>query len=345
MPSTQSPRGNRAVTIRDVAERAGVSIATVSRVLDERRPSRSPNAERVRAAADALGYRRDASAANLRRGSTGTIGVVVPRLTDTVMAMLYEELAGACERLDRFAIVATTNDDPEHEQSAADSLLDRGVDGLVLATARTQDRFVDSLAARGVPHVLALRSSGTSLASLGDDVLGGYLAARHLIDLGHRDIGLIAGPEYASTVTGRIAGFRQALGEAGIRRRPEVEHLGSFSMEAGEEGCTRMMQSADARRPTAIFAMNDNTAVGALSALAQMNLRVPEQVSLIGYNDIPVASRLPVPLTTLRVPFRQIATSAVELLLQGPGRDGERVLTAPPTLIPRRSTAPPSTRR
>ena len=225
------------VTIRDVAQRAGVSISTVSRVLDGQRTSRSPNAERVRQVAVELCYPRDSSASNLRRGSTCTIRVVVPRLTDMVMAMLYEELAAACERLDLFAMVATTNDDPLTEQSAAESLLDRGVDGLVLATARTDDTFIYSLEQRAVPHVLALRASGTSLASLCDDVLGGYLAARHLIDLGHRDIGLIAAPGYASTVVVLIAGFHQAVDEAVISRRPDVEYLGSFSMQAGEDGC------------------------------------------------------------------------------------------------------------
>lgn len=337
----RQPLRRSSVTIHDVADKAGVSISTVSRALDPRRPTSSAAAERVRAVAAELGYRRDASAANLRRGQTGTVGVVVPRLSDPIMAVLYEELAAACERVGRFAVVATTGDDPAHQRSAVESLLDRSVDGLVLATARIDDPFADELVDAGVSHVLALRSSGRSLAAVADDVLGGYLAGRHLVDLGHRDIAVLAGPDYASTVVGRRAGFLSALAEAGVTLRPSWEVGGSFSMADGEEGCRRLMTEGTSTRPTAIFAMNDNTALGALSALLSLGFTVPGDVSLVGYNDVPFASRLPVPLTTVRVPFREIASTAIHLLLEGPDRDGERVLMAPPTLIPRASTARP----
>ncbi|MFE8583677.1 hypothetical protein ACFX59_06165 [Sphingomonas sp. NCPPB 2930] len=118
-----------------------------------------------------------------RRGQTMTIGVIVPRLTDTVMAMLYEAIARACGRTGRIALVATTDEQVEGELWAAESLLQRGVDGLILATARDDDDLPDILAKRGVPFVLALRTDGKSLSSIGDDRLGGNLATRHLLDL------------------------------------------------------------------------------------------------------------------------------------------------------------------
>lgn len=328
------------VTILDVAAAAGVSKSTVSRILDERLPrSDSETARRVRKIAADLGYVRDVSAASLRRGKTNTIGVIVPRLTDTVMAMLYEALARACARTGQFAIVATTGDAPRADRAAALSLLQRGVDGLVLSTSREDDDFSGELVERGVPFVLALRSDGKSLSSVGDDRMGGYLAARHLLDLGHRRIGIIAGPDYASSSRGRVEGYRQALTEAGIPPEPELIVTSTFGIDSGADAAEQLMRLT--QPPTAIFAVNDNTAIGALSTLTRMGLRVPADVSLVGYNDIPIVSRLPIPLTTLRVPFDQIASEALDLLANGASSDAARFRMAMPTLIPRRSTAAP----
>lgn len=329
------------VTLHDVAAASGVSKSTVSRILDERLPrSDSETAKRVRQVAEELGYVRDGAAASLRRGKTLTIGMVVPRLTDTVMAMLYEALAHACARTGQFAIVATTDDAPKADRAAAQTLLQRGVDGLVLSTARIGDDFTAELTARGVPFVLALRTDGRSLSSVSDDRLGGYLATRHLLDLGHRRIGVIAGPDYASSSRGRIEGYRQAMAEADAAIDPAWIAGSSFGIDSGAEAAETLMRLASP--PTALFAVNDNTAIGALSTLQRLGLSVPGDVSLVGYNDIPIVSRLPTPLTSVRVPFDQIARNALELLAHGPEDEHDRIRVATPTLIPRRSTASPN---
>ena len=326
-------------TLHSVAAAAGVSKSTVSRVLDERLPqSDNETARRVRRIAADLGYIRDMSAASLRRGKTMAVGVIVPRLTDTVMAMLYEAIAKACARIGRVALVATTDDREGADLVAAESLLQRGVDGLILATARDNDPLPSSLAARGVPYVLALRTDGSSLSSVGDDQLGGYLATRHLLDLGHRRVGIIAGPSYASSSRGRVAGYRQAMAEAGLAVDEALVVESSFGIDSGAEAAAKLM--ALSPRPTAIFAVNDNTAIGALSLLTNMNLAVPGDVSVVGYNDIPIVSRLPVPLTTVRVPFEQIAAAALDLLADGAAHERETIKVAAPTLIPRKSTGP-----
>ncbi|MBN9083354.1 MAG: LacI family DNA-binding transcriptional regulator [Rhizobiales bacterium] len=328
------------VTLHDVAAAAGVSKSTVSRILDERLPrSDSETAKRVRQVAAELGYVRDGAAASLRRGNTMTIGVVVPRLTDTVMAMHYEALSRACSRTGRFAIVAITEDEPKADRTAAQTLLQRGVDGLILSTARTDDDFPQELTARGVPFVLILRTDGRSLSSVVDDRLGGYLATRHLLDLGHRRIGLIAGPEYASSSQGRLKGYQQALAEAGVSIDPSLIVGATFGIDSGAEAAEALMRLP--APPTAIFAVNDNTAIGALSSLQRLGLSVPNDVSLVGYNDIPIVSRLPTPLTSVRVPFDQIANAALDLLTHGPTGEHDRIKVATPTLIPRRSTAHP----
>ena len=327
------------VTLHDVARAAGVSKSTVSRVLDDRLPqSDSPKARHVRDIAAKLGYVRDLSAAALRRGTTGQIGVIVPRLTDTVMAMLYEALARAAARAGQFAIVATTDDNPEATRSAADALIRRGVDGLILTTARKGDAFTDELRDRGVRFALALRHNGASRAAIGDDDLGGYLATRHLIDLGHRRIGLITGPQYATSALGRQRGYQRAMMEAGYDVRPEWIAPSDFSMAAGEGAARELLERPN--RPTAIFAVNDNTAIGALSAIAAHGLSVPGDISLVGYNDIPLVSRLPVALTSVRVPFDQIAEAALQLLFDDKPETPVRRIS--PTLIPRASSRPPT---
>ncbi|MEQ3551912.1 LacI family DNA-binding transcriptional regulator [Pseudonocardia nematodicida] len=327
------------VTILDVARVAGVSKSTVSRVLDERLPrSTSATAERVRRIATELGYVRDPLASGLRRSGTNTIGVIVPRLTEPVMAMFYEEIAAAAAARGLFAVVATTEDELEPEVRAVQSLVRRRVDALVLTTARLQPPPVVPPAE--VTRVLALRTDGIAPAALGDDRLGARLATRHLVDLGHRRIGLVNGPGFASSTVARRAGYEDALAEAGIAPDPTLVTGDSFSIEAGEVAGRRLLGGAD--RPTAVFAINDNNAIGVMAAALALGLRVPEDVSIVGYNDIPVVSRLPVPLTTVRVPFGQIAADALRLVLEADREDCPRLLVSAPTLIPRASTTAPA---
>lgn len=327
----------RTVTLKDVAQAAGVSISTVSRVLDERAPrSRSAAADRVRVVAEELGYRRNIYASGLRRGESGTLGVLVPRLSDQVMALMYEALERAARVRNVFTVVATCGDDPASEQRTVRTLLGRGVDGVILAAARLGDPLAETLRTSQVPHVLVLRSDGVSAASLGDDETGGYLAVRHLLDLGHRRIGLITGPEYTTTGLGRRIGAERALREAGIEPDAQLMVTTGFGLEEGTQAGMQLLSLSD--RPTAIFAANDSLAIGVMSAAQSFALGIGKDLSLVGYNDIPVVSRLAIPITSVRTAFDQIATSALELL-EYPG-EGSQTRLALPTLIPRASTGP-----
>ena len=330
---------NMAVTLKDVAAAAGVSISTVSRVLDERLPpSKSAAAQRVRETAKALGYQRDIGASALRRGGTQTIGVLVPRLSDTVMALMFEAIYAEAGKLGHFAMVSVCGDDPDEERTATESLLARRVDGLVLATSRLDDQLPKQLRERQVPHVLVLRTDGVSPSSVGDDEFGGYLATRHLIDLGHTNIGLLAGPSFASSSRDRGAGYRRAMTEAGLPLRDNYIRQSEYTIEAGEITGNALLDAAP--ELTAVFAVNDNLAIGTLAAARQHGRRVGTDLALVGYNDVPIASRLPVPLTTVRTPFTQIAATAMELLLS-PGGSTDPIHRAMPTLIPRGSTRRP----
>lgn len=322
------------VTLKDVAAASGVSISTVSRVLDDRTPpSRSSTAEKVRRIADELGYRRNMFASGLRRGATGTIGVLVPRLTDHVMALMYEAIERTARSRGSFAVVATCGDDPAEERRATETLLDRNVDGLVLATARLDDTLPASLRERGIPHALVLRTDGVSPSALGDDEAGGYFAARHLIDLGHREIAIITGPWFTSSARDRLAGARRALDEAGVALPEDRVISTGYGIESGNLAGRALLANA-ASRPTAVFAANDNQAIGVVAAASAAGLGVGADLSIIGYNDIPLAAMLPVPLTSVRTPFDQIAVSALDML----GSPAGSVTRALPTLIPRAST-------
>jgi LacI family transcriptional regulator len=324
------------VTLKDVAAASGVSISTASRALDERTASRSAAAAHVRKVAEELGYRRNSFASSLRRGETRTLGVLVPRLSDTVMALMFEELERAAAARGYFAMVATSGDDPNDERRAAETLLDRNVDGLILATARLDDELPRLLRERNVAHALVLRTDGASPSALGDDEVGGYLAVRHLIDLGHRDIAVVTGPSFTSTGIARLAGARRALDEAAIPLHEEWIVSGGYGIENGFDAGDTLLGAA--ARPTAIFAANDNIAMGIMAAAHRYGLRIGPDLALVGYNDTPLASRLPTPLTSVHVHLDQIARTAIDLIME-PGAE-PRVRKSIPTLIPRESSGP-----
>ena len=322
------------VTLRDVAAASGVSISTASRALDERTASRSAAAAHVRKVAEELGYRRNSFASGLRRGETRTLGVLVPRLSDTVMALMFEEIERAASSRGYFAMVATSGDDPNDERRAAETLLDRNVDGLILATARLDDELPRSLRERKVAHALVLRTDGVSPSALGDDEVGGYLAVRHLIDLGHSDIAVVTGPSFTSSGIARLAGARKALAEAHLTAREDWIITGGYGIENGFSAGEALLGQEP--RPTAIFAANDNLAMGVMAAAHRHDLKIGADLALVGYNDTPLAARLPTPLTSVHVPLDQIARTAIDLIVE-PGTEPP-LRKSMPTLIPRESS-------
>lgn len=328
------------VTLRDVAAASGVSLSTASRALDERgTQSRSAAAQHVRKVAAELGYRRNSFASSLRRGETRTLGVLVPRLSDTVMALMFEELERAAAARGYFAMVATSGDQPEEERRAAETLLDRNVDGLILATARLDDELPRLLRERGVAHALVLRTDGVSPSAVGDDDVGGYLAVRHLIDLGHREIAVVTGPSFTSSAVGRLAGARRALDEADINPPEEWMIAAGYGIENGFSAGESLLGEATDKRPTAVFAANDNIAMGIIAAAHRFGITVGQNLALVGYNDTPLAARLATPLSSVRVPLAQIANTAIDLIVN-PGKE-PHIRKAMPTLIPRESSGSP----
>lgn len=338
MPARDQHVGS--LTLSDIARLAGVSRSAASRALDRHAPSNSAGAKRVRAVAAEHGYVPNAWAANLRRQRSGLIGVVVPRLTDTIMAMLYEALVVECDGRGLRATVVTTADDPRRELELGRSLVAQRVDGLILTTARADgaDPLLVELRRQGVPHSLALRSDGVSPAAVVDDRAGGALATDHLIGRGHRRIAFVGGPRYASSSRSRERGYGDALNRAGIDVSPELVLESNFSMEAGADAGRRLLALAEP--PTAVFTANDSLAVGLLAVAQRRGLRVPEELSVVGYSDTPLASNLAVPLTSIRVDFDSIARDAMDLLEHGQALEPGMVRMTVPRLIERSSVSP-----
>lgn len=329
----------RAPTILDVARLAGVGKSSVSRVLNSPTTSKSPHANRILEAAAQLGYRRDIFASGLRRGKTDTIGVIVPRLTDPAMALFYEAVSRQCQQAGKIALVATSGDDlaETNAEEATRKLLDRQVDGIILATDRDGDPTAGILRDLGVPHVCALRSEGKSPSVLADDVGGSYHATSHLIELGHTELALVNGPAFTSNSRGRLEGFLAAHRDADIEPHPELIVNTDFTVGSAVD-CTHRLLDRGIKF-TSCVAATDNLAIGVMSALKARSISVPSAVSVTGFNDIPIAKYLPTPLTTVSVPYDELALKAVEVLLD-PEIAGHYVV--PISLVVRASTQNPT---
>lgn len=306
----------RSATLKDIARAAGVSLSTASRVLARARDGGSvdtPAATRVLAAAADLDYEPNLSAASLRTKRTRMLGVLVPRLTDVVLSTIYEGIDAEASASGYQTVVANSMDDPAEQRLRAERLLQRGVDGLVFGDARLDDPFLDELSARGVPFVLVNRRHPPYESATCDDYAGGALVGNHVADLGHREIAVVAGYRYASTGVDRTEGCLTTLTGRGVDVPPTRIIYSGFDSEAGREATQQLMSSN--RPPTAIFAVNDVTAIGVMGALRDLGYKAGVDVAVVGFNDISIAAELPVPLTSVRSPLREMGSAAARLIL------------------------------
>ena len=331
----------QAPTLRTVAAAAGVDVSTVSRVVNsgarERERWAGPETvERILRTAAELGYRRNPHGASLRTARSHLVGVVVPRLQDYVLATIFEGVDQAAAERGYAAFVTNSLDDPAQREARVEQLLGRRVDGLVLCDARTDDPLLRMLDERDVPFVLALRTSGDHVGAFADEVLGGRLVAEHLTELGYRDPAVVAGPGYASTANDRLGGFREGLRARGLTLADDRVVRTGFDAEAGRAGVAELLAHGPA--PDAVFATNDFAAIGAIGALRDHGLRVPDDVGVVGYNDTPLADSLPVPLTTVRSPTLEIGRAAFTVLERRLAAEPCESLSFTPTLVPRAST-------
>jgi LacI family transcriptional regulator len=335
-------RRTRPARLEDVARESGVHVSTVSRVLNDSDSLtvRPDTRERILATARRLQYRPNAIARGLKMSSTGALGLLVPSLRNPVYSAI---IRGAFDRAWEGGLVVLLAEDTggSRAQQAYESLVGEGrIDGLLIASARPGNPILERFAEQIVPCVFVNRrhiGSGCNASMHEEDA--GRTAAEHLIGLGHTRLGHVAGPLVLDTANRRMQGFADAVVAAGLEA-PVVEEAG-FDERGGSDAMTRLLR----RRvpPTAVFISNINQAVGAFAAARGLGMRIPADVSAVGYDDDPLADYMDAPLTTIRMPLWELGAVAVDALigqLSGePARDV--VVDTPPELVVRRSTAAP----
>jgi LacI family transcriptional regulator len=338
-----SPR-TAPLTLRDVARRVGIHPATASRALNEEtRHLVSPETvARVTEAAREMGYTPNSIARSLKTSRSMTIGVILPDLTNPLFPPMVRGIEDALLRSGFTALIANTDNDQERARAVVHALRLRQVDGWISATATLHDDLFDR--DRGAPVVLLNRldDRGTP-AVVGDDAGGIGAALEHLASLGHRRVAYVAGPQVFSTGAARLRAFAEVSAGLSLEDAAELVRVGeSFAEEAGARGLRALLDAG--ARFTAVLAGNDLMALGCYGALAERGLRCPEDVSVIGFNDMPFADKFAPPLTTVRIPHHEMGVRSAELLLAllGGAATVPVRTVLPAELVVRRSTAAPS---
>ena len=302
-------------TIKDVARLAGVSITTVSHVINETRYVSDELRGRVLAAMQELNYRPNVLARSLRRGETRTIGLVVPDNSNPFFAEVARIVEDVGFEKGYSVILCNSDGSLEKEAAYISVLIAKQVDGVIFIAAGSKHEHLHELTAQGIPVVVADRDIPQSLADvvLVDNEKGGYEATRYLLSLGHRRIACIAGPSDLTPSADRVRGYRRAQEEAGISIEEGWIVPGDFRYQGGEAATARLLRLGEP--PSAIFACNDVMAIGALRTLQNAGLQVPGDVSIIGFDDIPLASAMSPALTTVAQPTAELSTLAARCLI------------------------------
>ena len=332
-------------TLRDVARLAGVHPGTVSRALNPQTRAlvNERTARRVLDAAQELGYRPNPIARGLRTNRSHTIGVLVPDLMNPLFAAVVRGIEDGLREGGYTPLIANTDNDAERERVAYEAMSARQVDGFIAATARRDHWLLADQVRTGAKVVLVNRrvDSDAIPAVTGDDHEGIRLAVEHLAQLGHERIAHVAGSQSLYTGWSRHQGFLDAMRAAGLELDPDlIVFSEAFTEREGARCCCELLGRR--RDFTAIVAGNDLLALGCYDALEQRGLRCPEDISVVGYNDMPFVDRFRPALSTVRVPHYELGATAAALMLeQLRGTDTPpRQLLLPPELVVRGSTAP-----
>lgn len=335
-----------------MARRAGVSPATASRALNGTARVREELRLRVRDAADLLGYIPNAHAQALAGAAGHTVGVICHDVGDPYFAAIAGGVMRAAAEQGVLVMLASTFREPAREIAYVSMLRAQRARAILLIGSGFEDRAWErALNAELAPYIKAggrvavvSRHRGLRTDAVLPENRGGAAAlARALLALGHREFGVLTGPPALTTVSDRLAGFREGLAEAGVTLRTESVVRGAFTREGGHSAA-RTLLAARGARPTCVFAVTDVMAVGALAAFREAGLRVPEDLSLAGFDDIPLVRELTPPLTTVALPLTEMGRQVVSLALREPRGPRSRVLRVGGDVVLRSSTAPPHRR-
>jgi len=341
----EEPGGShpRTASVKDVAATAGVSLGTVSNVLN--RPDRvsARTRDKVQRAMRELGFVRNESARQLRAGRSSVVAYVMLDATNPFFTDVAQGIENAAEAADLSLFICNSDQRQDREHSYLRRLQQQRVQGILITPVDPQDPALDEVARQGTPVVIVdrVRDVDTHCSVAVDDLLGGRIAVGHLLDLGHERIAFVGGPERIGQVRDRRNGARAALESAG--RSPDdlvVVATDALTVAEGRSAGERIAGMPTATRPTAAFCANDLLALGLLQQCVALGLRVPEDLAIVGYDDIEFAAAAAVPLTSVRQPRRDLGRTAAELLLDeatNPAHRHQQVLFTP-ELVARAST-------
>ncbi|MDO9122606.1 MAG: LacI family DNA-binding transcriptional regulator [Anaerolineaceae bacterium] len=332
-------------TIRDVAQLAGVSHQTVSRVINQYDRINPETRKKVDDAIEVLGYHPSAIARSMSYGGTRTFACISPNLTDYTFASMIEGAETYAREHGYFLISATAPDASSFQNLVEQLVQSRRTEGLLVINPYADKRYL--YLPKDVPVVLlGARPRTKGLASVAlDDKQGGYLATKHLLSLGHKQIALISGPLEEDCVQDRINGYKKALDEAGLPFEKELIYSGDWSATSGQVGVENLIKQG--MNFSAIFAQNDRMATGAIHFMQKIDWRIPEDVSIVGFDDMPLSSYFNPSITTIRQDVPILGHNAVRLLINKKENPGEEIqqLLYTPELVVRNSTSEVKKRR
>lgn len=319
MKNSEKGFKKKRVGIKDVARIAGVSPTTVSRVFNNTAPVNDDVRERVLAIAKQLGYRPNPHAKALLTGHSNVIGVLITEIDTAFFGTLFRGIEKVLGYFEYGLLIASGERNRALEMKVSKDFIDRRVDGIVMYPEALEDEDIKKLSAEGIPLIIL----GRVVPGIEDQCLafdheyGGYIATKKLIENGHRKIAHISGPLYTRDGRARFDGYKRALSEAGIPFNRDLVAEGDFNEDSGYLATKKLLSVGGF---TAIFCANDNMAQGCIAALNEANMRVPEDISIIGYDDIPSAKYLIPPLATVRQPLMEMGEACAKLLLKNMGK-------------------------
>lgn len=329
--------------LKDIAREAGISTTTVSRALNNKDAINPLTRKRILKLAREMGYTPNAMARGLKTSRSATIGVVITDISDPFFAPIIKGIEKAARQEGYHLILSNTDENYQMEEEVLETLIERRVDGLLITPVQTSSQDIVELKKKRLPFVLLCRHFDFELlvetdCVCTDDVEGAFLATTHLIEKGHRKILFINGPTYVSSAKERLAGYKRALLETGLKLDEFLIREGGIKME---DGYRIMKEELEKQRQfTAVFAYSDFVAVGVMKASKEANLRIPQDIALIGYDDINMAAFLEVPLTTMRIPKYKLGMEGFKLLTKRMTAevDSPQRVTLPTELVVRKST-------
>lgn len=316
-------------TIREVADLAGVSYTTVSHVINNTRFVSEETRQKVIAAMQVLGYHPNALARSLRRGETLTLGLILPDSSNPFFAEVGHSIEDTAFRQGYSLILCNTEGDTQKEFQYVKVLCEKQVDGVIFIATGDQADSLDLLLSQEIPVVVIdreLPEVGVDAVLL-DNYKAGYQATKHLLELGHRRIACLTGPSNITPSAQRVIGYQRALAEAAIQVEEDLIVRGDFHPRSGHDATSNLLKRPN--RPTALFACNDLMAFGSISAAFIAGYKVPDDLAVVGCDDIELASYFHPPLTTIAQPKTLIGQTAIELILERirePARPAQRLL-------------------